>query len=130
MYGSLLYDGVGEFIAGTSSKEKLGSRSMLVQVPVPCPESAEVYTVLEEAYFHDSGAAEYCEGKVGCHQFSAPVELGRTGVGRTTSAGRGGGGRSGRNMPMMAVLTSSLRPQSSSPAPSSSNPSRAMALVR
>lgn len=90
----------------------------------------EVLLGLEGTTFQGSIWACDGSGKVGCHQFSAPVELGNSGVGRTTSTILGGGGRRGKNNPMMAALTSSLLPLRSSPAPSSSKPSRAMALVR
>ena len=90
----------------------------------------DVVLGLEGRIFQESMVVG-CEGaRLCCHQFSAPVELGRIGAGRTTSTSLGGGGRSGRKRPMMEAFTSSLRPHKSSPAPSSSKPSKAMALVR
>src|SRR4030088_2128405 len=63
------------------------------------------------------------------HQLGPAEELGSKVGGRTTSTILGGGGRRGRNRFMMLVLTSSLFPHNSSPAPSSSNPSSADAWV-
>ena len=59
------------------------------------------------------------------HQFAPAGELGNKGGGRTTSMILGGGGNNGWKRPITLDLTSSLFPHSSSPAPSSSNPSRA-----
>ena len=68
-----------------------------------------------------------CDGQ----QVSEMTELGRIGVGRMISTtGLGGGGIRWMNRFDICCLTSSLFPQRSSPAPSSSRPSRARALVR
>lgn len=117
-----------------SLKEELGDgnciSSMLMLAHMDEVESPDVALGLDETILHES--IEVCCdcGMEGCHQGSAPVELGRSGVGRTTSSTLGGGGRRGKNKPMMADLTSSLLPPRSSPAPSSSIPSKAFELVR
>lgn len=95
-------------------------------------ESAEdVVLGLDGMTLHESTCAGVDEGRVDCdHQFAPAGELGNNGGGRTTSTIRGGGGNSGRKRPMMLCLTSSLFPQSNSPQPSSSNPSKADTCVR
>jgi hypothetical protein len=78
-----------------------------------------------------TGAGTAGEG-VDCDQMPAPAgELGSSGGWRTTSTILGGGGSRGLfSRLMMLFLTYSLLPQSSSPAPSSSKPSRAETWVR
>ena len=91
----------------------------------------EVVVGLDGMTLHDSTGAGADAGMVGAdHQFAPAGELGSNGGGRTTSMIRGGGGNRGKNSPMTLVLTSSLFPHSSSPAPSSSNPSKADTWVR
>lgn len=70
-------------------------------------------------------------GIVGCDDHMLLTgELGRRVGWRTTSTTRGGGGNKGFINPMRQFLTSSLLPHSSSPAPSSSRPSKALTWVR
>lgn len=91
----------------------------------------EVVLGLDGRTLHVSTGAVVDDGSVGAdHQLALAGELGNKGGGRTTSTMRGGGGSKGRNIPRRLFLTSSLFPHSSSPAPSSSRPSRAETCVR
>jgi len=112
-----LYDGVGDG-SWISFSPMLAHNEL---------ESADdVVLGLDGMTLHESTGAATLEGRVDCdHQFAPAGELGNNGGGRTTSTIRGGGGNRGRKRPMMLVLTSSLFPHNSSPAPSSSSPSRA-----
>lgn len=74
--------------------------------------------------FHEESKGTGC-GMGSCHQVSGPVELGKKGAGRRRSIVRGGGASRETKRLEMAFLASSLLPPSSSPAPSSSSPSRA-----
>src|SRR5579862_6326700 len=93
-----------------------------------CESAVVVVLGLDGTTFHESTGAVEC--RVGCHQCPAPGELGNSGAGRIMFITRGGGGSNGMNNPIIALLTSSLLPHRSSPAPSSSRPSNASALVR
>jgi len=78
---------------------------------------------LEGRIFQDSTGAGIAGGGGACVQ--TPGEEGSKGGWRTTSTILGGGGTRGFMRARTAFLTSSLRPANSSPAPSSSRPSRA-----
>src|SRR6266496_2867238 len=91
----------------------------------------DVVLGLDGMTLHESTGAGVEEGTVGWdHQFAPAGELGNKGGWRTTSTILGGGGNNGRNRPKRVFLTSSLFPHNNSPAPSSSNPSRAVTCVR
>jgi len=77
-----------------------------------------------------AGSEDEDTGMFGAHQL-AVGELGSKGTGLGCSwALGGGGGRSGTKNPWICCLTSKLPPHKSSPAPSSSIPSKAIASVR
>ena len=127
--GACVYCGPGEQVTGIS-KPPVGLQ--MVGNP-PELETGELSSMgLDGRIFQDStgGGGGAFEGTgEGFHQF--PGELGSIcAAGRTTSTIRGGGGMSGQNSAKTCAFTSSLRPQSNSPAPSSSNPSKAIASVR
>lgn len=96
-----------------------------------CESTEDVVLGLDGMTLHASPGAEIEVAIVGCdHQFAPAGELGNKGGGRTMSTIRGGGGNKGRKSPIMLCFTSSLFPHRSSPAPSSSSPSRAETCVR
>jgi hypothetical protein len=105
---------------------------MLAQID-ELAESADVDATLglDGRTLQDSTGAGSDTGVGPCvHMLWAAGELGSRGGWRTTSMILGGGGRRGLNKAMTLDFTSSLFPLSSSPAPSSSRPSRAETWVR
>lgn len=123
----------GEFILGTSDipiapqPDEYGAVFVVGGLSVSGLDGSTLHASTGGGGGRDGGGA----GGVGDHQLAAPGELGSSGGGaRTTSTIRGGGGNNGRKKPKIRPLTSSLRPQSNSPAPSSSMPSNAITSVR
>ena len=109
-------------------KEGVGDGSWTSLIPMVAQmgvvlESVDVTLGLEGRTLHASTAGRL-PGIGACDHMLAAGELGSSGGWRTSTT-RGGGGRRGFMRPRTWVLTSSLFPHSSSPAPSSSRPSRA-----
>jgi hypothetical protein len=92
-------------------------------------DSVEVTLGLEGKTLHASTGAGSVDVVVAELHIAEAGELGRRGGCRITSTTLGGGGRRGFRRFWRLVLTSSLFPLSSSPAPSSSSPSSAETCV-